>query len=375
MRLLAVLGLAAASTGAGATGIFSTISESETLTAVNSKQFNGYIRARLPDGSYQAETFAFGDGGMLPVPAIAGLVYADPTIDALKFREIAGMLAGPLASQNYVRATDPGTTRLLIMVYWGRTIGAGRMIIGYGRDGFNFFNASLLGFDAEAHFLGENGGDTIIGQIVRNVHAGEMSAIEMDRYYVILRAFDFQSAWKRRERQLLWETRFSLSERRHDFERELPNMAQSASLYFGQDSYGLRSLPPVPEGHVRIGEARSIDDLPDDGEADGSASVISGDWRSATPGVSGVVVRIDGAGNSTFENAVRHVALPARTLVKARSVTVIVPGWDVLIRGTVRGDRISGTISEYGGTSPLNLTRSPGPQGGENAGAGDGSAR
>ena len=356
-----------------AAGPFSAVSGSERLTAVNSKQFNGYVRATQPDGTFQPETFAFGDGGLLPVPVIPGLLFSDPTIDGLNFTGIARMLAGPLAGQNYVRALDPAATRLLIVVYWGRTIGTTRITDGPTKDRINFFNASLMGFESEAHLLGESSGDTVLGQLVRNVHASAMSAVEMDRYYVILRAFDFQAAWRQRRAKLLWETRFSLSERRHDFERDLPSMAQSASLYFGQDSYGLVRMPPIPEGHVHIGEVKSIDDLSDaaDDEADGSAKTIAGNWQGINPGFPPVIVRVDRAGNSTFENPDQRTVLPARVSVKGGAVTVTVPGWDVLIRGTVRGDRITGTISEYGGIGSLILTRTSGPAGEDRAGKGE----
>jgi hypothetical protein len=78
-----------------------------------------------------------------------------------------------------------------------------------------------------------------------------------------LRAYDFQAAWRRRQVRLLWETRFSLSERRHDFEQELPAMARFASLYFGQDSHGLVRIPPIPEGRVDIGDVRSLGPVPE----------------------------------------------------------------------------------------------------------------
>jgi hypothetical protein len=35
---------------------------------------------------------------------------------------VAQTIAVPLASQNYVPAKDPKSTRLMIMVYWGTTI-------------------------------------------------------------------------------------------------------------------------------------------------------------------------------------------------------------------------------------------------------------
>jgi hypothetical protein len=79
---------------------------------------------------------------------------------------------------------------------------------------------------------------------------------------VILRAFDFQSAWKGKKLKLLWETRFSLSQRRHDFGKDLPRMAQAASQYFGQASNGLVQTP-IPLGRVDIGNVRSLGTEPE----------------------------------------------------------------------------------------------------------------
>jgi hypothetical protein len=357
-RVILLAGLTAISAQPAGAGPFSFVSGSEMLTAVNSREFNGYVRSRLPDGSFRPETFAFGDGDVLPVPIVPGLLVADPTIDQLGFTEIAKMLAEPLASQNYVRAIDPKTTDLLIMVYWGRTIGTTRILDGNAQDAVNFFNASLMGFDEDAHYLGESSGNTIIGGIIRNVHADTLSAVAVDRYYVILRAFDFQSAWKGRRRKLLWETRFSLSERGHDFGRELPAMAQTASIYFGQDSYGMVRTPLVPEGYVHIGELKAIEDQPgaDDTESQEAVARFAGNWESATDGFR-VRVHIDREGHSTFEDLRRGEALPARVSVKDGTVTVTVPGWDVLYRGKPVGDHLFGMISEYGRRNTLILSK------------------
>jgi hypothetical protein len=294
----------------------------------------------------------------------------DPTLDGLSFPAIARLLAGPLASQNYVPANDPKSTKLLLMVYWGMTFGAdGILLDGPTQDQINYYNASLLGFEFEARFLGDSSSTTARGQIIRALHAYGMSAVGMNRYYVILRAFDFQSAWNQKKLNLLWETRFSLSERHHGFQQDLPNMAKSAALYFGQDSYGLVRRPLIREGHVFLGEPKVLG-MVDEETAIGateSAAIplsIAGDWQSTIPGRLPVIVHIDPNGHSTFENPSQHAILPARVSVNGDSVTVIVPGWDISLRGTHKGDHISGTISEYGKSGPLRMTRTPQPVGG-----------
>jgi hypothetical protein len=280
------------------------------------------------------------------------------------------MLAGPLATQNYLPADDPKATKLLIMVYSGTTFGGDVIMDGPGQDWINYFNARLLGFETEARFLGENGGSgSIRGQIIRDLHAYEMSEVGVNRYFVILRAFDFQSAWKQKKLELRWETRFSLSERHHGFKQDLPSMAKSAALYFGQDSYGLVRRPLIREGHIFLGEPKVLG-MVDEETAIGateSAAIplsIAGDWQSTTPGRLPVIVHIDLNGHSTFENPSQHAILPARVSVNRDSVTVMVPGWDISLRGTHKGDHISGTISEYGKSGPLSLIKTPKPVGG-----------
>jgi len=60
-------------------------------------------------------------------------------------------------------------------------------------------------------------------------------------------------------------------------------MAESASLYFGQDSYGLVRTPPIREGHIHLGEPKVlsvVDDEANQRAAESSAALASmiGDW-------------------------------------------------------------------------------------------------
>jgi hypothetical protein len=235
----------------------SLISSSEEITAVSSKVHNGYTRAKLPDGSFRPETYALAIGGFVGVRA-------DETIDNLSFDSISHTLASSLADQKYIPTHDLDRVQLLVVVYWGTTYGtnSGPMLGGL-KDAIDLKNALKLGFDSEKVF-GDGFGDpsNIRSEIMRQTHTEAMSAIEMDRYYVILIALDFQAALRQKKVRLLWETRISLSERHHDFTKELPLMAQYASQYFGQESHGL-IMKPVPEGRVDVGDVKSLGALPD----------------------------------------------------------------------------------------------------------------
>jgi hypothetical protein len=260
------MGWAAAIAAPVGAGPFSLVSESEKLTAVSSRDYNGYVRTRLADGSFQPEAFAFGEGGQIDPPV---LIVSDPTIDNLGFDAVARTIAVPLARQNYVRARDPNTTRLLIMVFWGRTAGSVNTRDGDSVDWLDSWNASLLGFNSggfsELSFQPSIPGYSrdFRSSLLELSHHDVMDDLTVNRYFVILRAYDFQSLWRQKTLKLLWETRFSLSERRHDFKEDLPAMAQCAGLYFGRDTHGLVRIPPIPEGHIEIGDLKTLGEAPD----------------------------------------------------------------------------------------------------------------
>lgn len=89
--------------------------DSDNITAVAARTSNDYVRARLPNGSFAPESYAFGSGGLWPDGT------RDDSIDKLTFLGVAHTIAFPLEGQNYLPSKDPKTTRLLIMVYWGGT--------------------------------------------------------------------------------------------------------------------------------------------------------------------------------------------------------------------------------------------------------------
>jgi len=249
-------------------------SGSQDITAVSSRVYNGYVRKVLPDGSVHPETYGFAIGGELNrssagTEGVGSLPTADRSIEGTAFAEISGVIRGPLAGQKYVPTGDPKTADLLIVVYWGRTIGTNAfagttqaVVNGGDRDKIDLENARLLGFDSERVFdLGYDDHANMMANIRREVYAGVMDAIEDDRYFVILIAYDFPMLWKQRQVKLLWETRFSLSQRHHDFRKDLPAMTQVAAEYFGKDSLGLVQKP-IPEGHVDIGETKNLGEVP-----------------------------------------------------------------------------------------------------------------
>jgi hypothetical protein len=270
----------------------------EEIVAVSSKAWKGYVRAKLPDGSPVPEYYAFGNGGRISGPM------ADTTIDKLSFMDIAKVVAKPLADRKYVPGTDPNSTNLLIMVYWGTTTGAKdpsnsaifdaaqssqavvpppsqpsktgggmnpafvgpgsrqtiddtslemMMIANRQRDNADLRNAMLLGYDSE---LAETA--NLENTALKGTREGLVSDLEDNRYFVILMAYDFQTAWKQKRHKLLWETRISLRQRGNDFGKRLPEMVLNAAKYLGEDTDGL-VRNRIPEGRVEVGEPKVID--------------------------------------------------------------------------------------------------------------------
>jgi hypothetical protein len=271
------------------------------ITAVSSRVTDEYVRTRQANGSFAPEFYVFGKGGLWEGAMV------DPSMDKLTFLDVAHMIANPLAGQNYLPSTDPKKTRLLIMVYWGTTRAPEHATDSNGyvnlqaandalssatmqargmssagaraltsaadsqlstalalvqaenkqRERDDVANIKMLGYDS---WLAKTSGD-MRGTALELSKRDLYDEVEQDRYFVVLMAYDFQLAWKEKKHRELWETRFSIRQRHHQFDRDLPSMAQYASRYFGQDSHGLIH-EMIPLGRVDIGDVKSLGEVP-----------------------------------------------------------------------------------------------------------------
>ena len=277
----------------------------EEFESVSSKVSLDYVRVKLPDGSFKPETYTFGKGGYWISPL------ADKSIDNMDFMDVAGVIAVPLANQNYVPSKDPKQIKLIIMVYWGTTYAPEK-----ASDSMAYQDASRANQDfSTAKFQlqsdSESGNTTALKADLQNVDFAEgqlitmlatvknendrrylederiamllgyeswwnstMSApdssvlgkrrndmldeLEHYRYFVVLMAYDFQMMWKQKKHKLLWETRFSIREQNNQFDKQLASMTAEASRYFGQNSDGLVHRP-LPAGRVDIKEPTLIE--------------------------------------------------------------------------------------------------------------------
>jgi hypothetical protein len=272
------------------------------VIAVSGRASSDYVRVKMADGSYKPEPYAFGEGGMWPGAK------ADKSMDKTTFLDVARVISVPLASKAYMPAKDPRSTKLLIMVYWGTThapehasgsaiyqelqtsemqlkslyaagppppetaheaglIRPHNLLLESSFDGpiaaavaenqvreqDDFLNAKMLGYDS---WWSETAGDRR-GTALQVRRDDLLNELEDDRYFVVLMAYDFQLLWKQKKHKLLWEARFSIRQRHHNFDEDLSGMAQYASRFFGQETNGLVH-DTLPAAHVEIGVVKSL---------------------------------------------------------------------------------------------------------------------
>jgi hypothetical protein len=280
------------------------IARADDTIAISSKTSDDYLRPKLADGSLPVEYYTFGKGGTLAGQA------RDPAIEKLNFLEVARTIAISLEKDNYLPAKDPKNTKLLIMVYVGRSGSAGSASDSTGYTNLNSAQGNLDAVDAAKG--GDSGGSA--GSVLINPDSANRAAasdevtsamglvkmentlrqkqdmqnvnllgydswwehtqreegtpfeggrqdlireIEESRYFVVLMAYDFQLMWKEKKPKLLWETRYSIKQRGSDFDKQLALMSQAASKYFGRTSDGLVH-GDLPVGQVEIGEIKSL---------------------------------------------------------------------------------------------------------------------
>jgi hypothetical protein len=284
----------------------------EEVEAIASKTAKDYVRKKLPDGTFQRETYAFGKGDNMTGARV------DATADSLDFMDVARAVAVPLAQKQYFPTQDPKTTNELIMIYWGTTrapefatesnshqlaqqanvmqqkalqelefaatqasvkpasvalapqkqalaeadnallvANIGIQAENQRREDTDMKTATLLGYDSWWVSANAAMGGTALGRRKADMEA----ELEEDRYFVVLSAFDYQKLVKEKKSKFLWEVRFSIREHGNQFDKRLPAMIALASDYFGRDSHGLNHVD-VPEGKVEIGPVKSLGVVP-----------------------------------------------------------------------------------------------------------------
>jgi hypothetical protein len=226
----------------------------DTETSVKARIFNGYERKRDSNGNFLPETYAVGNGGFIDY---YGAV--DSSIEHKSFQDIVRTIAPALARQSYQPGNDPTTTHLLLMIYWGATGGeysSAAKASPVFREMINRENARLLGYESALKAYSQRGTAMVL---FSTPEEDLMNELEETRYWVALCAFDYQAVRNDKKLKLLWTVRYNIPSVGTNFDLALPQMTDTASRYFGQDSGGLVNRPSEDKtGRVELGEARIL---------------------------------------------------------------------------------------------------------------------
>lgn len=113
------------------------------------------------------------------------------------------------------------------------------------RDQTNRFNANILGYEtmlADTNFL----------RPYCNTARDVLREVEESRYFVVLKAYDFQRLRNHEGKVQLWETRYSIARGGNRFDEQLVGMTRFASQFYGQDVHRLIRRP-LKEGRIDVG--------------------------------------------------------------------------------------------------------------------------
>ncbi|HVU23761.1 MAG TPA: hypothetical protein VHE13_06520 [Opitutus sp.] len=211
-------------------------------TLVVSHVYNGYTRMKLPDGGFKPETYAFAEGGIFDTAMIG-----NDSVNTVGFTKVARLVADALKTQNYVLSASPDKIDQMIMLWYGSVNNPRTDKRGYWNARWQ--NIRILGFAKE-----QSRADGLSFTTLSHDFYDELDSY---RYFVVLKAYDFQAARTEKKLKLLWESRFSLRQQGVDFVAELPAMSRFAALTFGRETRGIvrpEDLKPT----VELGELRVV---------------------------------------------------------------------------------------------------------------------
>ena len=283
------------------------------VTAVYSSASPGYVRERLPDGSYRSETYVVGNGGQ------AAGTLSNASADEVSFPAIVRLMAGPLADRKYLPARDAKSADLLLVISWGRTIpfndaperattnevfsamnslSAANQVVketeARGQlqrtaDGIQSVNRSVRDANADAlegqlyqmQMFGNmrvraNEGNARLLGYARDISDGDnpsrfagngtnyndlVSDIENERYYVIISAYDFRVAAQDKKSRVLWTTRVSVQAKGNRFRDSVATMLANAGAHFGENTG--RLIRQYHQESIKYGDLKFLETLPD----------------------------------------------------------------------------------------------------------------
>ena len=208
---------------------------------IHSDADEDYLAQRSPD---KRETYYFFVG------LFFGGYIRDDSLTDVSFLQLAQSMAPHLTQQNYWPAESKEDCDLLLIVNWGTTNPghhgdvAGRIIPdpfdgeyyddlaagSYKESDYEWFgkrrNSKLLGFYPYLrweHFTG----------ITRQDEYELRAALQTERYFIIVTAFDFQELLENKEWKRLWSTRYNIRSPGTNFRKAHTALSKAAAPYFG----------------------------------------------------------------------------------------------------------------------------------------------
>lgn len=244
-----------------------------------------YTKSRALDENDKVQTYVVMKGNYHP-----GTTF-DPGMLQMTFEEIVDNLGIHLRRQNYYPDPQPESKQadLLLVIHWGRTSEETSLeeLQGYTsleEQGFNDTVANApgdgseltgsemnaiadFGFNMWTNEMSAEGGDRsiyykarLLGMekaFSRNATPHEelllKTLLEDERYFVVVMAYDFQDL-KAGERNLLWETRYSIRAVGQTFERAIREMNYVAGDFFGKNIKDLTQRRIDDDSRVEMGE-------------------------------------------------------------------------------------------------------------------------
>lgn len=260
---------------------------------VNAWASPDYVKHREVDGKPRPETYVFAAGRFFQGNTI------DHSIDRLPFRKVAEFLAPELARRNYLPTSAMASADLLLIVHWGTTMP--RVTLDQMRGTTNFSidhsderalqrefnetmgisglvsdvndadlrtsfeqserltddldsdfktssNAQLLGYVQELRRFGNSAMPSVEEATLR-------ANLEEERYFVIIKAYDFHDkSSPGQRRRPVWTLYLNMRSPGQNFKTAMTRMSAVAADYFGRTSDGIKvGRPAAREATINLG--------------------------------------------------------------------------------------------------------------------------
>lgn len=210
---------------------------------------------------------------------------ADSSLQRVDFMEIARNLAMHLANQNFFPGKESDKNDLMIIVHWGVTA--------VEEDITDLWGIHSMDEYEELYGLGDSSDEGVArklelygptdvpdwGLADRRKNSGMLgfeetlqssnslpqdqyeleSALNRERYFLVVMAYDYQKYRKDKEMDLQWITRFSMKATGNNFENAYKELTFAASDYFGKNMKGLQKKRTEDTSKVDIGDIEVLD--------------------------------------------------------------------------------------------------------------------